>query len=66
MKDHEVYPYLQVKLTVVSGPLRGARHAGRTREMRVVATIEITEIKTLLTGRIESRVRKTAKKKSYL
>lgn len=66
VKDHEVYPYLQVELAVVSGPLRGARDAGRTREMHVVASIEITEIKSLLTGRIESGVRKTAKKKSYL
>ena len=52
VKGHEVYPYLQVELAVVSGPLRGSRHAGRTREMRVSVSIEITEIKSLITGRI--------------
>ena len=55
-KDQEVhmyiYPHLQVELAVVSGPLRGSRHAGRTREMRVSVSIEISEIKSLITGRI--------------
>ena len=66
MKDQEVHLHSQVELAVVSGPLRGSQRAGQTREMRVVASIEIVGIKSLLTGSIASGVRKTAKKKSYL
>ena len=38
VEDKEVH--LHLELAVVSGPLRGSRHTGRTHEMRVVAALK--------------------------